>query len=60
MCWLFGEMLGGGLRNQHHLVLAVNPASDKCRTSHASPGERYEDRVPYLAIRDCGRAYDGR
>ena len=39
------------LRNQHHLVLAVDPASDEWRTSHAAPGERYEDRVPYLAIR---------
>jgi hypothetical protein len=39
------------LRNQHHLVLAVNPASDEWRASHASPSERYLDRVPYLAIR---------
>src|ERR1700733_3569540 len=41
----------------------MSQLSGKClawRNSHASPGERCEDRVPYLAIRDCGRAYDGR
>jgi hypothetical protein len=48
------------LRNQHRLVLAVDPASDEWRTSHASPGERYEDRVRYLAFGTAGGAYDGR
>jgi hypothetical protein len=56
-------LITGVIRNVDHSTIADADEiviADERRTSHASPGERYEDRVPYLAIRDCGRAYDGR
>jgi hypothetical protein len=49
-----------GMGNGNSLVLAVDPAPDEWRTSHASPSERYEDRVRYLAFGTAGGAYDGR
>jgi hypothetical protein len=52
-------LITGVIRNVDHSTIADADEiviADEWRTSHASPGERHEDRVPYLAIRDCGRA----
>ncbi|MGA7135886.1 MAG: hypothetical protein WBZ15_26755, partial [Mycobacterium sp.] len=52
-------LITGVIRNADNSTIADADEiviADEWRTSHASPGERYEDRVPYLAILDCGRA----